>query len=1133
LDGGVPLHIHHGPHLVPLVEALAETLAAPLADPFTADVVSVPTAGMRDWLQQQLGLRLGAGPYRDGIAANIEMVFPGRFRAAALGNSLDSTSPWDIERLTWTVLEVLSSGAVEVPGWRPGGHGTYSTARHIADLFDRYAINRPQLIQQWAAGHDGDGTVDDHEAVIGVADDHAWQPRLWRVVRAAIGRPPDAEILPDLLADVRAGRLEPQLPERAAVFGVSGLSAAQLEVVRAVAEVIDIHVFVAHPSPRAWADARQQLGGRLVLRAACDATAAVNHPLLRSWGRPAMEAAVLVAGTDADVAPTGLLGHGWAVGAPVDHRHGAPRTLLAQIQADLATDATPGRALSLVPADPSAAGAVDPSIQVHCCHGAVRQLEVLRDALGAAFAADHTLQAHDVVVLCPDLARFAPLVQSVFARSTLPIPARVSDLSLGSGNPVAGALLTVLEVIGGRCTGPQILSVCSLDPVRAVFGFDDEAIERIDRWMNELGVTWGLDVEQRAAWLDDDIAEGTWSAVLDRVLLGAAMPAPTRRVGPSGIVPYDDVDSAAFVTAGRLAEVIRRLGALRDVASARHPIESWVATLTTVVDSLLTAPAERSTPEQTWQSVQVLEALADIGENAGDGANTVPLAINDVRVLLAGAIAEQFGRLNLRSGAVTVTAMVPVRNLPARVVCVLGLDEGTLRATGVDGDDILVSRPCVGERDPRAEGRHLLLDALMAAGDHFIVTCDGSDITTNRELPLPVVVNELIDIVHATRPGVRVVRRHPRQAFDEANFGVDAAGQPCEPFSFDRGMLAAAQVRRMPLLDSAPLPMLAPLLPATVAVGALAESACRPARTYLGQRLDVRLPKRIEEVDTDIPLALGPLDLWSVATELLDLHRDGASADVLAAWQEAMQRSGELPPRELARAAIAEVDKELGMIFAAPAGADVRTLLTAKEAIEVDIAIAVSGARLRVVDTIKRVHEHRIARVDFNRPRRRHVVLAAAELAALVITDPSVAWEAIVINRPKAAGNRSASVTTLRPTAEGDADAARRFLTVLADLHLRALREPVPLFDQSSYELYESGNFDDEKTFASDLNDNHTSFVWSDMTADEILAMPLLSDDELPALEAIAATTQLTGGGRAHAFARYLWCAFDEFVAAS
>ena len=94
-----------------------------------------------------------------------------------------SPDPWQIERLVWSVLDVM----VPAPGTRaspPDGAGaaaapaTYATARRIADLFDRYHLHRP----------DDDPPVERRPAVDGagrpLSDTSVWQAHLWRLVRA-------------------------------------------------------------------------------------------------------------------------------------------------------------------------------------------------------------------------------------------------------------------------------------------------------------------------------------------------------------------------------------------------------------------------------------------------------------------------------------------------------------------------------------------------------------------------------------------------------------------------------------------------------------------------------------------------------------------------------------------------------------------------------------------------------------------------------------------------------------------------------------------------------------------------------------------------------------------------------------
>ena len=53
-------------------------------------------------------------------------------------------------------------------------------------------------------------------------------------------------------------------------------------------------------------------------------------------------------------------------------------------------------------------------MQVHACHGPARQVEVLREVLVGLLQDDPTLEPRDIVVMCPDVETYAPLITAGF-----------------------------------------------------------------------------------------------------------------------------------------------------------------------------------------------------------------------------------------------------------------------------------------------------------------------------------------------------------------------------------------------------------------------------------------------------------------------------------------------------------------------------------------------------------------------------------------------------------------------------------------------------------------------------------------------------------------------------------------------
>ena len=118
--------------------------------------------------------------------------------------------------------------------------------------------------------------------------------------------------------------------------------------------------------------------------------------------------------------------------------------------------------------------------------------------------------------------------------------------------------------------------------------------------------------------------------------------------------------------------------------------------------------------------------------------------------------------------------MVPMRSVPHRVVCLVGLDDGVFPRLGVvDGDDALARDPMTGERDIRSEDRQLLLDAIGAATEKLVITYTGANEYSGQRKPPAVPLVELLDTLDVTtpekRPRPRSSSQHPLQPFDIRN----------------------------------------------------------------------------------------------------------------------------------------------------------------------------------------------------------------------------------------------------------------------------------------------------------------------------------------------------------------------------
>ncbi|MGH3412920.1 MAG: exodeoxyribonuclease V subunit gamma, partial [Marmoricola sp.] len=994
-----------------LAEGLAALLAAPQPDPFARELVIVPARGVERWLSQRLSHRLGPATGRDdGVCAAVDFRSPGSLVAEVLGAS--EVDPWAADALVWPLLDVVDA-AVGEP-WcdtlaRHLGHGLrgeelelrqgrrYSVARRLARLFASYAAQRPALLAGWERGDDGDGAGAD------LADDLCWQAELWRRLVDRVGQPSPGQRQAEVVRRLHEQPGQLPLPPRLSLFGHTRIAASEVELLQALAEHRDVHLWLPHPSPAMWRELAGLHGS--VIRRDDDSRLRVGHPLLASLGRDLRE---LQRALPKD--PDG----------PDPQPEAAPcaDNLLARLQADIAADRLPDQ--------PRPLGPGDRSIGVYSCHGPARQVEVLREALVGMLADDPTLEPRDILVMCPDIEAYAPLVSAAFGLGDVLVDGhpgqhlrvRLADRALTQTNPLLGVAVAVLDLASGRTEASRVLDLLGLGPVRRRFGLTDEHLDRVAHWVELAGVRWGFDAAHRDVYELSGVVQNTWRFGLDRILAGVAVSADAGAwFGPT--LPLDDVSSTDIDLAGRLAECLDRLQRVADAMTGAHPVEHWVTTLTQAIEGLT-----RVARGEEWQLGQVQRELAAIGGAAGAG---VELRLSDLRALLEQRFAGRPTRANFRTGTLTVSTMTPMRSVPHRVVALLGLDDGVFpRTPTVDGDDVLSRRPMTGERDPRSEDRQMLLDAVCAATERLVVTYTGADQSTGQRRPPAVPLKELLDTLDRTAEGAAeaVVHVQPLQSFDGRNF------DPAAPFSFDGAALAGARaaagdrteprsvagVRLSPPSGDLELEQLTGLL-------------CRPVQHFLRHRLGIALLDESEPEPDAIPVELDALQEWAVGDQLLsDLLAGRDRDDALAmAW-----RRGRLPPGRLGwRLAQRLVDR------AAPVAELTHALTAGAPVHAVDVDVDLGDGR-RLTGTVSDIHDRRVVRAGYSRLGPKQELEAWLAVLALEAAMPGRGWSAGAVGR----GRRDEPPVRVAFAAPAE---ATRLLRSLVELYDAAMSGPLPL----------------------------------------------------------------------------------------
>lgn len=1040
----VALTLHRAPDTSLLAEELGNVLAIPLADPFEQDVVVVPARGIERWLTQRLSHKLGVGPRGgDGVTAGVRFITPHSLISLLLDRT--HSDPWSADHLSWPVLAAIEDnldqewaqpiadhlgvgkdGSTQLSGRR------FSLARRLATLFSSYAVQRPEMLRAWSAEEATDGYAP-------LAADLEWQPYLWREVTARVSEPAPDQQLATTLERLRSndtGHLN--LPDRLSLFGHTRLARSELALLEALGQHRDIHLWLPQTSATLWDKLAPLVADGVVHRTADDTASQASNPILSAFGRDARELQRSLAGIE-------------YLDSPVDVPAPAPQSMLSWLQADIRADREATRA-EVADRDVSAQ---DRSVQVHSCHGPARQVEVLRDVLAGLLEDDPTLEPRDILVMCPRVDDYAPLIQAQFGMLDVPGAARkghpahqfrvrLADRGARHTNPLLSFVIELLSLADSRVTASQVKSLMAAPPVQARFSFDEDSRDLAGQWIEAASIEWGLDADHLDKFSLKNYDQNSWERGLERIITGIPMDAVHGGHLPS-ISPLEWMGSGDIDLVGRLVEFMTRLRhAVHRLAQSRTAGE-WSAELRHQVQALTQTPADL-----IWQQTQLDRELERLSERSDPD---ITLSLAEVRSALIDRLGGRPTRANFRTGTLTVCSLVPMRSVPHRVVVLLGMDDQSFpRQTLVDGDDALGRNPLTGERDSRSEDRQLMLDAVMAARDTLVVTYTGANEHSGAEQPPAVPVGELIDATHTTVPmGHTIVISHPLHPFDRRNVEPGALiASEDRPFTFDRAAVAGANRANL-LIDKPQAPRdqrLPALPPASVDLNDLIKMLINPFAHYRGNRLGLADPPGPEESEHDsIPIELDGLKKWEVADRLLANLLSGQGE---AEAGEIERLRGTLPPHALGNRVLDEVGPTVGAL-----AAGARQVLDGERRwAEINIDLG-DGRRLEgtvpgagPLESVHLVHQ-RLVQTTYSRISAKHRIAAWVRLLALCAGHPSQTWSSIVFGRRS---KRPAALTYSGISPE----AALAELHALVDLHDRGLCEPLPAMVNTSYAYFDA-----------------------------------------------------------------------------
>ncbi|MBX7056793.1 MAG: exodeoxyribonuclease V subunit gamma [Leptospirales bacterium] len=684
---------------------LKSCLSAEGRDPLDPPAILIQAHGMERYLNLCL-----AGS--DGATFGIQYLFPNRLVQCILSGLEQVHFPFDKEAARFALQALLLEDAAEAasgaladyPGDGPDqARRRDQLAGALAEVFDQYLSHRPDwMLADRAAVLASQPPIEDL--------DWLWQRRLWEKL---IQRYPEFA-LPDRLqqwqALHRAGQHSAPFTGNLYCFAISYLPEIHLRILVELAQRRDVHLFTLSPGLPDFA----AQSGAIRLR---DFLQRLSREKFSSWR--------------------------W-----LDDAQKRPLSPLHQIAAAM-------EGFAITPHGEGDPLHLSRRVQLHSCHTPLREVEALQLWLLQRFQEDSSLRASDVLVMAPDINRYAPALQAVFRKAgSASMPISVADRTAAPEREGLELLLAALQLPGERYRAGLLTGLLQHPLLAQQFGYRPELV---DEYVAAAHIRWGADRNFRQSRRPANQHPGSWREGLDRLLL--AWSTEQAREGSPPLNTENIRELAAMAAA--VDAILDSTRGMEELLSAA----TWTERLLQMIEALLPAYPQRLAIERAITRFKTMALRLQ---------PSLPLSVDCISAYLRRFAVESAAGKGFMSGGIAACTMMPMRNVPFRIVCLLGMDESSFpRGRRTISFHLLQRYPRAGDPSRRLEDRLLFMEALLAAGDWLYLSYCGQDAAGAKLLRGPSTLIDELSTALGANDGQTLLDRqtlHPLYAWDRRYF---------------------------------------------------------------------------------------------------------------------------------------------------------------------------------------------------------------------------------------------------------------------------------------------------------------------------------------------------------------------------
>ncbi|MEY8765714.1 MULTISPECIES: exodeoxyribonuclease V subunit gamma [Francisella] len=844
-----------------LVQVLSKLLDVEKKDLFTPTQLIVGSRGMQHWLSMQLA------QYRN-IAMNLKYDM---INGYILDICYELTAKQEYKKaytkdiLAWRIFRGLDS--INNPKlqeyYQNSDLKKYQLSVKIAEIFSKYISYRSEWLQKWEQG--------EYINLAKPESDEDWQIQLWQALVKEVQDTP-YKVQAEALQKLNQQNLEKlNIPNDIYIFGVNTISPKNLGFVFELAKYIDVNILYINPCSEYWYDLYKSK-----ISAWLDSDDYELQPLLANLGQQGKEFFNQLL-ENQEKQELEVFEKFDKNSLDFEKLADNNQTQLVSLQRNLLELDCQNHAKQK-----------DISISINSCHSPLREVQILHDKLLDMIKADPSIKPRDILVMCPNIEDYSPYIDSVFSRFSTDkkLPCSIADRTLLDSEPLAASFIELLQLPESNFEVNKILDYLSVPAIQQKFKISDEQLETIRYWLKESCIHHSNNGQTFS-----------WSWGLKRLMFGFSY-SDSNHIIDDKLMTIPVIEGSEIAELGGLYELLELLEKYSQELLKPRSLEAWQDYLLEMFDDVFDV-----TNDEQYIAKKIKDIIVRTVTTAKDVLLVEEIDLYTIRYCLISQLSEPIINNHFLNGKVTFCSMTPMRNVPFRVIAMLGLNNGKFpRQESAISFDLMARLGRVkGDRTKRDDDRYLFLEAITSARDYLYLSYIGRSVKTNVEQQPSLILKELTSYLDLNygwgKADIKEYSLHPFSSKCYAN----------EYRSYDEAWLKLLQSEPKIFYDSKLLSN-SVNLPKSLSISKIVKIFEDPIKAYTNYGLELYLEDDFEELEDSEPFDINSLDKHKFKQDLLNTLENNKDKELTI---KTAKLSGKLPESVLTEN---EINKEVESI---------------------------------------------------------------------------------------------------------------------------------------------------------------------------------------------------------------------------